>query len=549
MKRLQERGTFEVRPIHFPRLWKWARLLLRRARRAFIWLVRAPRATFEMAGYNRSNYFENLHLKQSRNFRRQQIVTSQADLFRADVEQAIGASCAVQDRLIVVSALLLGLSAHTYGFSINDQTRDFLQALFYLSVSNSFLYFLMALIASTSANILARKCQKELLNNCVRPPFADMMRDVDEAAEAESAEAFERQGVQQLLRVPVADQLLPEQQAECDLKAFASMDHLITQHISNELILMEMQQDWDELLTYTPYFLVWGLRSLLNGFGFFALAHTYENSKPYGFQVHIFYVIIVAGLGCISERLMATNTIVFASEMSFLILGQILCSYVAWRDRHGAVAHHNGLILIALFSQLLNSMVAHFRFVYNAQELKRAFSKPGQPDSPLRPSPLRRDRAMSSDSVASTEDWTLESLELAPEVLKMVSQEELLSHGRDFSHSQDVLSVRWRHLSKIRVHLRRFCIFGGWAVIVAWLVISGWQTWTLCFDDGRPPVQALRRAQAVQVDDLQLVTLMVEMPAAGCAGSATFLLAAPAGPAAGCPGHLRRRALCGPAAV
>ena len=65
-------------------------------------------------GYNRANYFENLSLKQSRNFRKQQIVGSQAtliisfnlspkaDLFRADVEQAIGASSAVQDRLIVV---------------------------------------------------------------------------------------------------------------------------------------------------------------------------------------------------------------------------------------------------------------------------------------------------------------------------------------------------------------------------------------------------------------------------------------------------------------
>eukprot|EP00435_Cladocopium_sp_Y103_P011205 s1184_g2.t3 len=114
-----------------------------------------------LAGYNRANYFENLHLKQSRNFRKQQIVHSQADLFRADVEQAIGASSAVQDRLIVVSALLLGVTAHTNGWNLAAQTRSFLEDIFYLCIGNAFLYFLVSLIASISANILARKCQKD----------------------------------------------------------------------------------------------------------------------------------------------------------------------------------------------------------------------------------------------------------------------------------------------------------------------------------------------------------------------------------------------------
>lgn len=38
-----------------------------------------------------------------------------------------------------------------------------------------------------------------------------------------------------------------------------------------------------------------GLRSLLNGFGFFALAHTYNAQKPYGFQVHTFYATGLQG--------------------------------------------------------------------------------------------------------------------------------------------------------------------------------------------------------------------------------------------------------------
>ncbi|CAK9106111.1 Uncharacterized protein SCF082_LOCUS49425 [Durusdinium trenchii] len=206
----------------------------------------AGAAGLHLAGYNRANYFENLHLKQSRNFRKQQIVGSQADLFRADVEQAIGASSAVQDRLIVVSALLLGVTAHTNGWTLPEATRDFLEDIFYLCISNAFLYFLVSLIASISANILARKCQKELLCNCVRPPFAEMMRDVDLAAELETAEAFEKQGVSQVLRIPGADQLTGQKLGveqlwqKVDSESTALMDRLIQQQISNELTLMAL---------------------------------------------------------------------------------------------------------------------------------------------------------------------------------------------------------------------------------------------------------------------------------------------------------------------
>eukprot|EP00435_Cladocopium_sp_Y103_P011739 s1184_g3.t1 len=91
--------------------------------------------------------------------------------------------------------------------------------------------------------ICLHQALEELLNNCVRPPFAEMMRDVDLAAELESAEAFERQGVSQVLRIPGADQLSGKKWSESEedwsKSTNASMTYLIEQQISNELTFME----------------------------------------------------------------------------------------------------------------------------------------------------------------------------------------------------------------------------------------------------------------------------------------------------------------------
>ena len=46
--------------------------------------------TCKRAGYNRANYFENLHLKQSRNFRKQQIVHSQVPFWEPPMAITVG---------------------------------------------------------------------------------------------------------------------------------------------------------------------------------------------------------------------------------------------------------------------------------------------------------------------------------------------------------------------------------------------------------------------------------------------------------------------------
>eukprot|EP00439_Symbiodinium_sp_Y106_P037795 s2449_g4.t1 len=206
----------------------------------------AAAAAGNIIGYNRSNFFQNLtlglNLQQSRQFRRQHIVTAQANLFRNDVQQAIGASVIVQERLAIVSTLMLAVSTHSLSFRLPTNSADFLEGpsnlggLYFLSISTSFLSFLLALYCSVSASILARRSQKErkgpseppdLLNFWVRPPFEEMFCAVDDTAEKQSAEQFEKTAWSNVFRLPGYSILQPKIEQDLqELRRRARFSHL-----------------------------------------------------------------------------------------------------------------------------------------------------------------------------------------------------------------------------------------------------------------------------------------------------------------------------------
>ncbi|CAE7495445.1 unnamed protein product [Symbiodinium natans] len=471
----------------------------------------AAAAGVHLAGYNRDNFFQNLHLSQARRFQKQQIVTSQADLFRADVEQAIGASTAVQDRLIVVSALLLGVSAHTFGFHISEHTTEFLNVLFYLTTSVSFLYFMLALFASICANVLARTCQKELLNHCVRPPFEDMMKAIDDAAANFSAENFERQGLSTLFRVPGVQRFTERKPTErkgtgksqappaadtflssdnSDIENSDSLEKLISQQVSNEHLLLEMKEEWDELATYTPYFLVWGLRNLLTSFGFFLLSHFYLDWKPYAFLGHLFYVILTLGLSVLCERLMATSRAIFTMESLLYLTGQALSWYIVYRERDAMTADQSNetSILVVYLSQLANAVFAYLRFVWNATDALRSIMS-------------RTDGGASAVSASFERASTNLSIDSA-----------VPNHDR--------LSLRWQQLSRVRRAARRLCQFGIGAVIAVWMCVVVYQAMPAWTAGAEPPqmralaaveVNAPKTSDALAAASSELVTVAVEM--------------------------------------
>eukprot|EP00439_Symbiodinium_sp_Y106_P042418 s546_g5.t1 len=403
----------------------------------------AAAAGVHLAGYNRDNFFQNLHLSQARRFQKQQIVTSQADLFRADVEQAIGASTAA----------------------------------------------------------------------------------VDDAATMFSAENFERQGLSKLFRVPGVQRFTENlngagnREASPGRDAFPSMDStdietsdslekLIAQQVSNELLLLErlkgweMKEEWDELATYTPYFLVWGLRNLLTSFGFFLLSHFYldrggkgggrweKDWKPYAFLGHLFYVILTLGLSVLCDRLMATSRTIFTVETFLYLAGQALSWYIVYRERDAQNSNHLS-ILVVYVSQLANATFAHTS--ENGLNLRVAWLWMGLV---VLDDALQGTVDESAEPLTEfPEDFTL-TYELAEALHRMTFQVptlSLLCRGtlapREISSlsidpsvpNHDRLQIRWQQLSRIRRAARQLCQFGIGAVIAVWMSVVIYQAvpgWT-----------------------------------------------------------------------
>ncbi|CAK9090833.1 unnamed protein product [Durusdinium trenchii] len=66
--------------------------------------------------------------------------------------------------------------------------------------------------------------------------------------------------------------------------------------------------------------------------------------------------------------------------------------------------------------------------------------------------------------------FTSDEWSMAPEVVSTFQS----GHVEDISN-ENVLNERWRRLSFVRVYMRKFCLFGGWAVIFVWGVVTLYQ--------------------------------------------------------------------------
>ncbi|CAK9090835.1 unnamed protein product [Durusdinium trenchii] len=62
------------------------------------------------------------------------------------------------------------------------------------------------------------------------------------------------------------------------------------------------------------------------------------------------------------------------------------------------------------------------------------------------------------DSTMSAFSFTSDEWSMAPEVVSTFQS----GHVEDISN-ENVLNERWRRLSFVRVYMRKFCLFGGWA--------------------------------------------------------------------------------------
>jgi hypothetical protein len=145
----------------------------------------------------------DVQVKQARDYQRQQIRLMQAEMFREDIRDLVGASVSKLGNYVIIATLVLGMIAECYVEGpLPDGTAEFVRSVYSLCVSSSLLYVIMAVLCAVRANELATQCQKELLTTLVRLPVEEFVADIDEAAAHESVEAFEHQSLGTMLRLP-----------------------------------------------------------------------------------------------------------------------------------------------------------------------------------------------------------------------------------------------------------------------------------------------------------------------------------------------------------
>lgn len=424
-------------------------------------------AGLKLLSYNRSNFFENLKLQQSRKFRRQQIIAAQANLFRSDVQQVIGASVTVQERLTIVSTLMLVAATYSFGVGLPRESADFLEGLVYLTLSNSSLYFLLALFSCISASILARTSQKVLLNNCVRPPFEEMIAAVDESESQESAEHFERQGVSALLRIPGSHFLEERFGSELlRLRAWRSgkvdaaeevgslsLNRLLSRQRSNNEAMNRLQLLWDDLATYAPYYLSWGVRNLLLAYAFRSMGFYYHSRDFDVFLQTSLWIIVTLALGVLTNMVMPSSCVQSFIEHG-LILAGIGASIVdatsstftekLWWKREG-LNHEVSSITAAFVCQLGLLVSAHVRFYINTKggPMLQTFREIGSNISFRQDLHYHQDLSSGADSDSETSECEI----------------------------SDFLQGHIKRQSRLRDGVRTTCLIANIAMILIWLAV------------------------------------------------------------------------------
>lgn len=381
----------------------------------------------------------------------------------------------VQERLAIVSTLMLAVSTHSLSFRLPTNSADFLEGLYFLSISTSFLSFLLALYCSVSASILARRSQKDLLNFWVRPPFEEMFCAVDDTAEKQSAEQFEKTAWSNVFRLPGYSILQPKIEQDLqELRRRARFSHLQMQvdekedpgslgslmlrHSNHERTLQQLQNLWGDLAAYTPYFLLWGMRSLLSSFSFYALSQYFIDGLSFGYIVHFFYLILVLGMSALSESMMRTNKFLTVVER-FLLLVDHASAFAAtsharraattWSEREG-LSGYSGIFIVACYAaQCGVCLVQHYRFVTSTNG--------GSIIETL----------LETNANDVNEDWSGSDTE-TDSIDNGVGQ--LRSSASTVSVGATTTDELCREQSRMRDAVRTVCVFGAATIVLAWML-------------------------------------------------------------------------------
>lgn len=169
-------------------------------------------AAKELFDYNRDNYKFDQSQRQDRDILRQNLQVTRFSLFREDLRDLVELTVGKMEMYHLVAALFLESSVQLYCEGrIHKETPPFLLSLYYLSVASAVTFLLLAVWLSMHASICSHSFGVRLLTRFVRLPVPGVAQMG--ALNAKLSD-FERQGVKQMLRVPIigGEQIWAERQ-------------------------------------------------------------------------------------------------------------------------------------------------------------------------------------------------------------------------------------------------------------------------------------------------------------------------------------------------
>jgi hypothetical protein len=239
-------------------------------------------------GYNRDAWMNDAQVHQARRYQKQQILLSQAGMFREDIRELVGASVTRQNNYVIIATLILGMMGECFieGPIVND-APEYLKTVYLVCTGGSLLYLVLTVICAVGANHLAVTCQRDMLLQSVRLPIEEMVEDLEEAATQETVEAFEHQSLKSMLRIPGMSRVAPSHvgsrgpkppyawKSDANTNSIQNMEEVRKRHLST---YYEKEHEWNTLDYYASVFGALGVLNLLQGYGYFAAAKAYEGT-------------------------------------------------------------------------------------------------------------------------------------------------------------------------------------------------------------------------------------------------------------------------------
>mmetsp|Transcript_116704 Transcript_116704/g.362604 ORF Transcript_116704/g.362604 Transcript_116704/m.362604 type:complete len:694 (-) Transcript_116704:5-2086(-) len=425
--------------------------------------------------YNREAWMTDVQVDQNRRYQCQQVRLSEAEMFREDIRDLAGAAVQKQNNCVIIATLILGMIAECWiEGSVPEGSAQFVVTAYMLCVGSSLLYMVLCVLCALLATNMATNCQKELLTTFVRLPAEELVAEIQAAAQAESSEAFEHQGVATMFRVPGFSRLARQTGGAADAGSLAGAEDLeagsstdsasepgqVTSAARHLAVFQLKEREWDVLEKYSMLFGALGMSHLLQAFGYYSAAKYYAGDHWASWIVQFLAVAVDA---IFARVYMKGSSCMAVVGLLLNVGGPIACAV--------AILHNEPKWVDAVCIPLCFSC----HLIWNCIGLIRFLS-------------MRRDASevQTQDETHARRHGRLGSFEEA--ALQK-------GHGRG---SATVGGSRKRGSSGSALRSRQHWLplLGNTVVIIAWFMSLGWATYHAAKgtgDDGSPPTNLPRR--------------------------------------------------------